>query len=129
MRQVPAYVKYFLRYLSWQVSQWRHYDCDDDASLGNSTSSGRTNQRRQNKDRWLGTRTTRRRTLWSLEVQVVQPWIFERGEKPARVTPTIEALVVVVMGLKLFFGDDVRCAHAWIQMMPSFTHNRGNRSR
>ena len=87
-RKVPAYVKYFLRYLSRQVSQSRHYDC---ATVLHP---------------W-------ERHLWwapeldeegRLDVQVVQPRdhasrvavVFERGEKPARVISTIEALVVLM---------------------------------
>ena len=34
----------------------------------------------------------------------------------------------MLMGLKLFHEDDVRSAHARIQMIPSFTDNRGNGS-
>ena len=56
-----------------------------------------------------------------------RPWIFERGEKPARVISTLEALAVL-MGLKLFYGDKAQGAHAHIQMIPSFTDNRGKRS-
>ena len=60
-------------------------------------------------------------------VQPQWPWIFERGQKPARVISTIEALAVL-MGLKLFYGDEAQVAHARIQMIPSFTDNRGNGS-
>ena len=55
------------------------------------------------------------------------PWIFERSDKPARVISTIEALAVL-MGLKLFHGDEAQGAPARIQMIPSFTDNRGNGS-
>ena len=55
------------------------------------------------------------------------PWIFERSDKPARVISTIEALAVL-MGLKLFYGDEAQSAHTRIQMIPSFTDNRGNGS-
>ena len=51
------------------------------------------------------------RSRWhSLEItRAEKQWIFERGDKPARVIPTIEALAVL-MGLKLFYGDDARRA-------------------
>ena len=55
------------------------------------------------------------------------PWIFERSDKPARVISTIEALAVL-MGLKLFHGDEAQDAPTRIQMIPSFTDNRGNGS-
>ena len=56
------------------------------------------------------------------------PWVFERSDKPARViSTTIEALAVL-MGLKLFYGDEAQGSHTQIQMIPSFTDNRGNRS-
>ena len=40
---------------------------------------------------------------------------------------TLEALVVLI-GLKLFHGDEARGNHTQIQMIPSFTDNRGNGS-
>ena len=74
VRRVPAYAKYFLRYLSRQVSLSRHYNCAMMLrSLGYSPSGGRTGKSRQDRGRWLGTRTRRRRTPRSLEIQVVQP--------------------------------------------------------
>ena len=55
------------------------------------------------------------------------PWIFGRSDKPARVISNVEALAVL-MGLKLFHGDEAQGAPARIQMIPSFTDNRGNGS-
>ena len=54
VRKVRAYVKYFLRYLSRQVSLSR-YNCAM-MSLGYSPSGGRSGKSRQDRDRWLGTR-------------------------------------------------------------------------
>ena len=80
----------------------------------------------RNRDGWLGTRTGRRRTPRSLEVQgwyrleiarPEWPWIFERGENPAQVISTIDALAVL-MALTLFHGDDARGALARTQMIP-----------
>ena len=69
-----------------------------------------------------------RSTWYSLEITRAEwPWVFERGEKPARIMSTIDALAVL-MGLKLFHKDDVRSAPARIQMTPSFTDNRGDGS-
>ena len=100
---MPAYVKYFLRYLSRQVSQSRHCDCADVVHVIHMIHEGRPDPWRS---RWYSLEITRAK--W--------PWIFERGEKPAGVMSTIEALVVL-MGLKLLHGDDARSAPARIQMI------------
>ena len=52
---------------------------------------------------------------------------LERSNKPAGVISTIEALAVLV-GLKTFHRDDAGGAHTRIQMVASFTDNRGNGS-
>ena len=58
VRKVPAHVQYFLRYLSRQVSLSRHYNCAMLMhSFGHSPSGRRTGKSRQDRDRWLGTRT------------------------------------------------------------------------
>ena len=75
--------------------------CDGVAPLGNSTSGERT---QASEDRTgIGGRSDPWRSRWySLEITRAEwPWILERGEKPARVISTTEALAVL-MGLKLF---------------------------
>ena len=136
MRKVPAYVKYFLRYLSRQVSLSHHYNCammmrpwDTAPRVDAQASQDRTGiggwapelDEEGRPDPW--------RSRWySHEITKAEwPWIFERSDKPARVISTIEALAVL-MGLKLFYGDEAQVAPARIQMIPSFTDNRGNGS-
>ena len=136
MRKVPAYVKYFLRYLSRQVSLSRHYNgamfmhpwdtaprVDAQASQDRTGIGGWTPELDEEgrPDPW--------RSRWySHEITVAEwLWIFERSDKPTRVISTLEALAVL-MGLKLFYGDEAQVAPALMQMIPSFTDNRGNGS-
>ena len=136
VRKVPAYVKHFLRYLARQVSQSRHYNCattmrpwDTAPRVDAQASEGRTGIGGWAPELDEDGRPDPWRSRWySHEITKEEwPWIFERGEKPARVISTIEALAVL-MGLKLFYGDEAQGAHARIQMIPSFTDNRGNGS-
>ena len=55
------------------------------------------------------------------------PWILEEGDRPALVISTILALAVLI-GLKLFYGDRANGNHTQVQMIPSFTNNRGSGS-
>ena len=136
VRKVPAYVKHFLRYLARQVSQSRHYNCattmrpwDTAPRVDAQASEGRTGIGGWAPELDEDGRPDPWRSRWySHEITKEEwPWIFERGEKPARVISTLEALAVL-MGLKLFYGDEAQGAHARIQMIPSFTDNRGNGS-
>ena len=136
VRQVPAYVKNFLRYLSRQVSLPHHCNCammmhpwDTAPRVDAQASQDRTGiggwapelDEEGRPDPW-------RSPGCSHEITKAEwPWIFERSDKPARVISTIEALAVL-MGLKPFHGDEAHVAPARIQMIPSFTDNRGNGS-
>ena len=55
------------------------------------------------------------------------PWIFERGDKPSLIISTLEALAVLI-GLKLFFGDDTKQGWTKVQVVPTWTDSRGNGS-
>ena len=49
----------------------------------------------------------------------------KESDRPALVISTIEAPTVLI-GLKLFYGDRADGNHTQVQMIPSFTDNRGN---
>ena len=90
-------------------------------------------ERRQDRDRRLGTSAGRRRTpdpwrsRWYSHDFSKEEWpcILERSDTPSRVISTVEA-VAVLMGLKMFHGDEARGTLIQIQMIPSFTDNRGS---
>ena len=63
---------------------------------------------------------------FSLEVtQEGFPWIFEKGQRPALVISTLEALAILV-ALKLKFGDQSDSSDTKVLLIPSVTDNRGN---
>ena len=55
------------------------------------------------------------------------PWIFEKGDKPSLIISTLEALAVLI-SLKLFFGDEPKRERTKVQVVPTWTDNRGNGS-
>ena len=55
------------------------------------------------------------------------PWIYERGNRPSLIISTLEALAVLV-SLKLFFGDEPKKGRTKVQVVPTWTGNRGNGS-
>ena len=69
---------------------------------------------------WKNGGTDRWKSPWfSLEItREAFPWVYERGNKPALLISTLEALAVLV-SLKLLHGDDPG---------PTFTDNKGNGS-
>ena len=54
------------------------------------------------------------------------PWLYERGNRPSLVISTLEALAVL-FSLKLFFGDEPKKGRTKVQVVPTWTDNRGNR--
>ena len=63
--------------------------------------------------------------MYSHEITKTEwPWVFERSDKPARVISTIEALA----GIKAVLRGRAQGSHTRIQVVPSFTDNRGNGS-
>ena len=55
------------------------------------------------------------------------PWVYAKGDKPALVISTLEALAVL-LPLKTFFGGESKVRHTKVQIMPTWTDNRGNGS-
>ena len=65
--------------------------------------------------------------IWfSLEItREDSPWIFEKGDRPSLVISTSEALVILV-ALKLQFGEEADSDDTKVLTVPSITDNRGN---
>ena len=55
------------------------------------------------------------------------PWIDERGDIPSLIISILEALAVLI-SLKLFFGDEPKKGRTKVQVVPTWTDNRGNGS-
>ena len=55
------------------------------------------------------------------------PWVYTKGDKPALVISTLEALAVP-LALKVFFGQTGREHHTKVQIMPKWTGSRGDGS-
>ena len=134
VRCVPAYLAFFLEFLSRSVARERHYDCreflkkprvalrvDAQASATRTGIGG-----------WLpylgkNGEVDRCRSPWfSLEIKrETRPWTFERGDKPALLISTLEALAVL-MALKLYHGDEPGSNATSVTLAPTFTDIRGN---
>ena len=112
VRRVPANVSFILQYLALQVEEERHHACasklrpaataprvDEQASDGRTGVGG-----------WLpalneeGVPDPARSPWFSMEVtKELWPWVYTKGDTPALVISTLEALAVLLV-LKVFFG-------------------------
>ena len=136
VRRVPPYVAFFLQYLSQQVAKKRHYDCAVDLQLASSSPrvDAQASRTRTGLGGWLPAVIDGKIDLWSsrwfsIEVQRDDfPWIFEKGGEPSRVISTLEALAVLI-SLMVFFGPAApNEKKTKVQIVPTWTDNRGNRS-
>ena len=76
----------------------------------------------------MESQTQRDHLFFSLEVKKGHwPWVYAKGDKPALVTSTLEALAVL-LALEMFFGGESKGHHTNVQIMPTWTDNRGNGS-
>ena len=50
------------------------------------------------------------------------PWVYERGDKPALLISTFEALAVLV-ALKIYYGDESGRNTTSVTLVPTFTDN------
>ena len=124
IRRVPLYISFIPSYLSRQIARCRHFPC----------AVRRTSEHRENRDRWLaarcrGRRSTTRTSLWcSHEItQDELPWIYERSGKPSLMISSLEALAVIV-ALKIFFSSGSPDSRRKVDVIPTWTDNRGNGS-
>ena len=133
-RRVPSYVSFMLRYLSMQLSESRHCACAEtlrltkwaprvdaqasDVRTGIGGLEPRLNEHGvpdKSKSRWFALENTKEK--W--------PWIYEKGDKPSLVIATLEALAVLV-SLKAFHGNQPGEGRTKVQVLPTWTDNRGN---
>ena len=136
VRKVPPYVSFFLRYLSRQVRQSRHYPCAEELRPAAQAPrvDAQASDERTGRGRWLpfvrddGTLDKWQSRWFSAEIRKEDwPWIFERDGRPALVISTPEALAVLV-GLKLFYGNEPQPHQTQVKVVPTWTDNRGNGS-
>ena len=136
VRRVPGYVKFFLRCLSAQLQQQRHYDCA--AALQASSIAPRVDAQasdgRTGIGGWLpaivnGVIDIKSSRWFSLEITEADiPWVFMKERKPSLIIATLEALAVL-LSLKVFYGDQPpEGMNTRVQVVPTWTDNRGNGS-
>ena len=136
VRRVPAYVSFILQYLALQVEEERHYSCA--AKLRPAATAPRVDAQasgeRTGVGGWLpaldehGVPDPSRSPWFSLEVKKEHwPWVYAKGDEPALVISTLEALAVL-LAMKTFFGGERQGHHTKVQIMPTWTDNRGNGS-
>ena len=136
VRFVPACVKFFLSHLAALLELCRHcsraveiHSWETAPRVDSQASEERTGigswapvMNSEGKlDPWLSLwfRCELTRTDW--------PWIFEKGDKPSLIISTLEALAVLI-SLKLFFGDEPKQRRTKVQVVPTWSDNRGNGS-
>ena len=136
VRRIPAYVSFILQYLAMQVEEERHYSCA--AKLRPAATAPRVDAQasgeRTGVGGWLpaldehGVPDPSRSPWFSLEVKKEHwPWVYAMGDKPALVISTLEALAVL-LAMKTFFGGERQGHHTKVQIMPTWTDNRGDGS-
>ena len=134
--RVLAYVSFLLSYLALQVEEERHHACASKlrpaatAPRVYSQASGE----RTGVGGWLptldenGVLDPARSPWFSLEVTTeLWPWYYAKGDKPALVISMVEALAVL-LALEIFFGGASRENNTKVQVIPTWTDNRGNGS-
>ena len=132
IRTVPPYVSYFLQYLAEQVKKSRHIECavelkpsshaprvDAQASAERTGIGGWLPVVRPDGslDKWFSHEV--KRESW--------PWIYEKDDTPSLVISTLEALAVL-MSLKVFYGDSTPLHRTRVEVILTWTDNRGNGS-
>ena len=132
----PPYVTFILNFLSRSVSIDRHYDCNQflDKSSVAPRVDAQASSTRTGIGGWFphldenGSIDQWKSPWFSLEITPeVPPWIYERGDRPALLVSTLEALAVL-MALKLYYGNDPGNNVTSVTLVPTFTDNRGNGS-
>ena len=125
IRRVPPCASFILEFLN------RHYDCNEFLEKSGiaprvdaQASSTRTGiggwfphlDRNGEADRWIS-------PWFSLEIsRETFPWVCERGNKPALLISTLEALAVLI-ALQLH-GDDPGNGTTSVTLVPTFTDHR-----
>ena len=134
IRRVPAYVTFILKYLAHQVSQTRYFPCSMNITsieqaprVDAQASSERTGiggwlpeldsdgQPSPSTSRWFSHAITKEEF----------PWVFERGGKPSLLISSLEALAIII-ALKVFFPAKGTDSKKSINLVPTWTDNRGN---
>ena len=112
VRRAPPYVAFILEFLSRSVMNDRHCDCNTSTSVSKVSPrvDAQASATRTGIGGWfpkVGPRgqIERWQSHWfSMEIQREDfPWVFERGNKPALLISTLEALAVLI-ALKLHNG-------------------------
>ena len=134
VRRVPSYVSFILRYLARQVERNRHYPCAVNQLPAEHLPrvDAQASRERTGIGGWLpvcdefGRISTARSPWFSLEItRDMLPWVYAKGDKPALVIATLEALAVVV-SLRAFYGRRVPDRRTRVTVAPTWTDNRGN---
>ena len=136
VRRVPCFVKFILRFLASQVEHTRHYSCAVEVApaLRAPRVDAQASGSRTGVGGWLPTADndgTVQKSLspwFSLEIDKEHfPWVYEKGEKPSLVIASLEALAIL-LALKAFYGEDPSEHRRAVQVLPTWTDNRGNGS-
>ena len=123
----PFVVSFILRYLAHQVERSRHYPCAVNQLPAEHSPrvDAQASRERTGIGGWLplcdesGRISTARSPWFSLEItRDMLPWVFAKGDKPALVIATMEALAVVV-SLRAFYGKRVPNRRTRVTVAPS----------
>ena len=135
-RRVPGFVKFILRFLAAQIEQTRHYSCA--VELRSAPSAPRVDAQesdtRTGLGSWLPTADEKGSiqkwlSPWfSLEIDKAHfPKVYEKDDRPALVIASLEALATL-LALKAFYGETPGDYRSAVQVLPTWTDNRGNGS-
>ena len=136
VRKVPGFVKFILRFLAAQVEKTRHHSCAVELrpALGAPRVDAQASYTRAGVGGWLPTADTdgtmqKWLSPWhSLEIDKEHfPWVYEKDDRPALVIASLEALAIL-LALKAFYGETPTQHRSTVQVLPTWTDNRGNGS-
>ena len=133
IRLVPSYVKFFQSHLAAQIGICRRCPCAVEIQSWDTAPrvDAQASEERSGNGGWAPVRNTEGEldpwlSPWfSYELTRKDwPWIFERGDGQSLTISTLEALAVLI-SLKLFFGDEPKKGRTKVQVVPTWTDNRG----
>ena len=134
VQKLPGFFRLILRFLADQVEKNRHYPCAVEVrqAVGQPRVDAQASSTRTGIGGWLpvtddsGVIQTRLLPWFSVEVDRVHfPWVYEKNDSLSLTIATLEALAIL-FALKAFYGETPQANRTTVQILPTWTENRGN---
>ena len=134
VQKLSGLVRMILRFLADQVEKNRHYPCAVEVrqAAGESRVDAQASSTRTGIGGWLpvtddnGASRTRLSPWFSVEIDREHfLWVYEKNDSPLLMIATLEALAIL-FALMAFGGETSQENRTTVQILPTWTDNRGN---